>query len=104
MKNKIVTAAEAVAGIKDGDTIMVSGFLGTGSPEILLDALVEKGVKHLTLIANDGGLRAEFTGTTDKGVAKLITAGMVDHIIASHIGMNPDIGNGALAGTMKYTL
>jgi acetate CoA/acetoacetate CoA-transferase alpha subunit len=104
LKNKIVTAAEAVAAIKDGDTIMVSGFLGTGSPEILLDALVEKGVKHLTLIANDGGLRAEFTGTTDKGVAKLITAGMVDHIIASHIGMNPDIGNGALAGTMKYTL
>ncbi|MFA7462805.1 MAG: CoA-transferase, partial [Anaerovoracaceae bacterium] len=34
LKNKIVTAAEAVAGIKDGDTIMVSGFLGTGSPEI----------------------------------------------------------------------
>ena len=35
--NKVITADEAVAGIEDGMTIMVSGFLGTGSPEILLD-------------------------------------------------------------------
>lgn len=104
MKNKIVTAAEAVAGIKDGDTIMVAGFLGTGSPEILLDALLEKGVKHLNVIANDGGLPAEMTGTTDKGIAKLITAGCVDHLTASHIGMNPDIWKAVEAGTMTYTL
>ena len=35
--NKVITADEAVAGIEDGMTIMVSGFLGTGSPEILMD-------------------------------------------------------------------
>ena len=50
MINKIKTAQEAVAGVKDGMTIMVGGFLATGSPEILMDALVEKGVKHLTVI------------------------------------------------------
>ena len=54
--NKVITADEAVAGIKDGMTIMVGGFLGTGSPEILMDALVRKCVKHLTVIGNDGGL------------------------------------------------
>lgn len=56
MINKMKTAQEAVAGIQDGMTIMVGGFLATGSPEILMDALVEKGVKHLTVIGNDGGL------------------------------------------------
>ncbi|QHI73956.1 CoA transferase subunit A [Aminipila terrae] len=104
MINKIRTAEEAVAGIKDGATIMVAGFLGTGTPEILIDALVKKGVKHLTIIANDGGLPAAVTGTTDRGVAKLLSAGMVDHIIASHVGMNPIIGKGMNDGTLQCTL
>lgn len=104
MINKIRTAEEAVAGIRDGMTIMVGGFLGTGSPEILLDALVAKGVKHLTVIGNDGGLPASVTGTTDRGIAKLLTAGMVDHIIASHVGMNPLIGKGMNDGSLKCTL
>ena len=42
--NKVITADEAVAGVKDGMTIMIGGFLGTGSPEIIMDALVRKGV------------------------------------------------------------
>lgn len=104
MSNKIRTAEEAVAEIKDGATIMVGGFLGTGSPEILMDALVKKGVKHLTIIANDGGLPESVTGTTDRGVAKLLSAGMVDHIIASHVGMNPLIGKGMNDGTLQCTL
>ena len=58
MVNKIMTLEQAVADVRDGMTIMVGGFLATGSPEILMDALVEKGVKHLTVIANDGGLDA----------------------------------------------
>ncbi|WP_206458513.1 CoA transferase subunit A [Anaerovorax sp. IOR16] len=103
MINKIRTAEEAVAGIKDGATIMVGGFLGTGSPEILVDALVKKGVKHLTVIGNDGGLPAN-EGTSARGIGKLLEAGMVDHIIASHVGMNPLIGKGMNDGTLKCTL
>ena len=41
MKNKIMTAQEAVAGVPDGATIMVGGFMACGTPEILIDALVE---------------------------------------------------------------
>ncbi len=104
MINKIRTAEEAVADIKDGATIMVAGFLGTGTPEILIDALVKKGVKNLTVIANDGGLPEAATGTTDRGVAKLLSAGMIDHIVASHVGMNPIIGKGMNEGTLKCTL
>ncbi|MCQ2548291.1 MAG: 3-oxoacid CoA-transferase subunit A [Clostridia bacterium] len=109
MSNKIMTAQEAVAGVKDGMTIMVGGFLATGSPEILMDALVEKGVKHLTIIANDGGLDAgqpggEFAGKTSRGVGKLLDHHMVDHIIASHIGVNPKLNEQFAEGTLTYTL
>lgn len=95
MINKIKTAQEAVAGVQDGMTIMVGGFLATGSPEILMDALVEKGVKHLTVIGNDGGLDAgqpagEFAAKTARGIGKLLEHHMVDHIIASHLGVNPE--------------
>lgn len=105
MINKIMTADEAVAGVKDGMTIMVGGFLGTGSPEVLMDALVRKGVKHLTVIGNDGGLPVGTYGAkTARGIGKLLEAGMVDHIIASHVGMNSLIGDGMVAGTLKCTL
>lgn len=103
MINKIRTAEEAVADIKDGATIMVGGFLGTGTPEILIDALVKKGVKNLTVIGNDGGLPAG-EGTTARGIGKLLEAGMVKHIIASHVGMNPLIGKGMNDGSLECTL
>ena len=109
MINKIMTADEAVAGVKDGMTIMVGGFLATGSPEVLMDALVRKGVKHLTVIANDGGLdvgqpAGEFAGKTSRGVGKLLDNHMVDHLIASHIGVNPKINEQIAEGTLRYTL
>ena len=106
--NKVITADEAVAGIKDGMTIMVGGFLGTGSPEILMDALVRKGVKHLTVIGNDGGLAegqpANGPGKTPRGIGKLLEHNMVDHIIASHLGVNPRLNEQFAAGTLTYTL
>lgn len=108
MINKVITADEAVAGVKDGMTIMVGGFLGTGSPEILMDALVRKGVKHLTVIANDGGLDvgqpAFGPGKTARGVGKLLENHMVDHIIATHVGVNPKLNEQFSDGSLKYTL
>ncbi len=106
MTMKIRTAQEAIAGLKDGMTIMVAGFLGTGSPEILMDAILEKGVKHLTVIGNDGGLPRGWYNEYDtpRGIGKLLDAGAVDHIIASHVGVNPLIGKGIIAGTMECTL
>lgn len=108
MINKVITADEAVAGVKDGMTIMVGGFLGTGSPEILMDALVRKGVKHLTVIGNDGGLAegqpANGPGKTPRGIGKLLEHHMVDHIIASHLGVNPRLNEQFSDGTLTYTL
>ncbi len=104
MIDKMRTARAAVADINDGATIMVGGFLGTGTPEILIDALVEKNIKNLTVIANDGGLPVSVTGTTDRGVAKLLSAGMVKKLYASHVGMNPIIGKGMNEGSLECVL
>jgi acetate CoA/acetoacetate CoA-transferase alpha subunit len=85
MRNKILNSGdEAVAAIKDGSVIMVGGFMACGTPEILIDALVKKGVKNLTVICNDGGW-------PDKGVGKLIANGQVRRLIASHVGLNPEV-------------
>ena len=84
MKSKIMTASEAVAEIKDGATVMVGGFMACGTPEILIDALVEKGVKNLTIICNDAGVPG-------RGVGKLLSNGQIKTLIASHVGLNPEV-------------
>lgn len=84
MIDKIKTAQEAVAGIKDGAAVMVGGFMATGTPEILIDALVEKGSKNLTVICNDAGVPG-------RGVGKLLTNGQIHTLIASHVGLNPEV-------------
>ena len=85
MLNKIRSSAdEAVAPIKDDAVIMVGGFMGCGTPEILIDALVKKAVKGLTIICND----ACYPG---RGVAKLISNGQVKTLIASHVRLNPEV-------------
>ncbi len=84
MKSKISTAAEAVAPIHNGATVMVGGFMACGTPEILIDALVEKNVKNLTIICNDAGVPG-------RGVGKLLSNGQIKTLIASHVGLNPEV-------------
>jgi acetate CoA/acetoacetate CoA-transferase alpha subunit len=71
--------------LKDGMSIAVGGFLTNGTPEKLIDLVVESNVKNLTIICNDGGYE-------DKGVGKLIVNNQVKKLIASHIGTNPYVG------------
>lgn len=81
MKQKI-SPEQAASQIKDGSVLMIGGFLGVGSPLKLIDALVAKGVKDLTIICND-------TATPDKGLGKLVANNQVKKVITSHIGTNP---------------
>ena len=97
MKNKIKTIEEAIAPISDGARIMVGGFMATGTPEILIDALVKKGVCNLTIICNDGG----YPG---RGVAKLIANHQVKTLIASHVGLNPEVGRQMVSGELEVVL
>jgi acetate CoA/acetoacetate CoA-transferase alpha subunit len=78
------TAEEAVAPIGDGATVMIGGFMACGTPEILIDALVKKGVKGLTVICNDAGIPGRGTG-------KLLAKGQIKTLIGSHFGLNPEV-------------
>lgn len=83
--NKIVSIDVAMDHVKDGMTIMIAGFLGVGTPEKFIDELIKRGIKDLTIIAND-------TSFIDKGLGRLINNKQVKKVIASHIGTNPETG------------
>lgn len=82
---RIVSKKHALEQIKDGMTLMIGGFLAVGTPEILVDGIVEKGVRDLTVIGND-------TGFPDRGIGKLVVSKQVKSVIVSHIGTNPETG------------
>jgi acetate CoA/acetoacetate CoA-transferase alpha subunit len=94
---KLITLDEAVDQVKDGMTIMVGGFLGCGSPHKIIDKLVEKGVKDLTLICNDSGF-------PEVGVGKLVVNKQIKKLIASHVGTNPETGRQMNEGEMEVVL
>lgn len=79
---KVISIQEAAAMVKDGMTIMIGGFLAAGSAINLINAIAEGPAKDLTLICNDAGY-------PDRGSGRLIAAGKVKKLIASHIGTNP---------------
>lgn len=83
--------------IKDKQLIMVGGFLTCGTPEKLIDWIVETNVKDLTIICNDAGY-------PDKGVGKLIANNQVRKLIASHIGTNPYAGKLMSEGILEVQL
>lgn len=76
INKRFETAIEAVAKIKDGSTIMISGFGDAGNPTELVHALVEQGAQDLTIVNNNAG-------TGHLGLAKLLKAGRVKKIICS---------------------
>lgn len=88
------TAAEL---IPDGASLMIGGFMAVGSPERMIDALVARKPRNLTLICNDAA-------TPGKGVGKLISAGMVSRVIASHIGLNPEMQAKMISGEIECHL
>jgi acetate CoA/acetoacetate CoA-transferase alpha subunit len=95
--NKLITVEEAADMIHDGMSIMFGGFLGVRNPFKLVDAIIDKGVKDITLIAND-------TSFSEVGIGKLIVNKQVKKVIASHIGTNKETGNQMNAGEMEVEL
>lgn len=78
MLNKVVASLEdAVAGIQDGSTVLIGGFGASGVPEALLVALLDTGVKGLTVVNNNAG-------NGEVGLSQLIRAGRVEKMICSY--------------------
>lgn len=94
---KFVSVQDAADLVKDGMTVAIGGFLGCGNPHHIIDALVEKGVKDLTVIAND-------SPATGFGLAKLIDNHQVKRFIASHVGLNPNVATQMNDGSMEVWL
>lgn len=82
---KIKTVEEAMEYIQDGMTIMIAGFGGVGSSYRLVNEIIKKNVKNLTLISIDAG-------DPDVGPDHIIQNEQVKKLITSHIGATPTTG------------
>ena len=96
MKGALKPSAAAEM-INDGATLMIGGFMAVGTPDRMIDALVERRVRNLTIIAND-------TAMPGRGIGKLISARIVSRVIVSHIGLNPETQALMIAGELACEL
>jgi len=83
--------------LHDGMVVMFGGFLGVGTPEKIIQVIIDSGVGGITLIAND-------TAFMDKGVGRLIVSRQVKKAIVSHIGTNPCTGKQMMANEIEVEL
>lgn len=101
---KVVGLKQATELIKDGMTLMVGGFMGCGSPQKLLEELSKSDVKNLTIICNDGSMANGPDGSDYYGVAKLIHNRQVKKLIATHVGLNPEVAQQLNAKELEVSL
>ena len=94
---KVLSVKDAINLIQDGASVMISGFLDCGAPQILVDELVNQNKQNLTMIANDTTFPH-----SDKG--KLIVNKQVKKLITTHIGTNPETGRQMQAGEIDVEL
>lgn len=96
-ENKHIEWDDIAPLFSSGMSIMFGGFMGVGTPEGLVSALLEQGYDKLTLIGND-------TAFPDTGVGRLIAAGAAAKVIVSHIGTNSQTGKKMIAGELEVDL
>ena len=91
LKNKIVSVDEAIAIIRDGDTISVSGFVGIGTPDELLIALEQRFLRE----HHPAGLTLVFAAAPgdgkERGLNRLAHKGLIKRVVGGHWGLVPKI-------------
>ncbi len=95
--DKIISVEEALHKIKDGMSVMVSGFLCVGSAKTIVDKIAESNIKDIILIVND-------TGTPTLGCGKWVVNKQVKKVIATHIGLNSETGRQMNEGELDVEL
>jgi len=88
---------EALAGIKDGATLMVGGFGLVGIPENLILGLRDLGVKDLTVISNN-------CGVDDWGLGLLLQNRQIRKMVSSYVGENKEFERQYLSGELEVEL
>lgn len=97
MNKTIANAEEAIKGIQDNMTLMLGGFGLCGIPENCIAALVKKGVKGLTCIANNAGV-------DDFGIGLMLQKHQVKKMISSYVGENAEFERQLLSGELEVEL
>ena len=98
MKKVYPDAASALKGLLKDNMIVASGGFGLcGIPEHSIQALVESGVKGLTIIGNNAGV-------DDFGMGLLLKSRQVKKVIASYVGENKEFERQVLAGELDLQL
>ena len=103
-KKPVITAKEAAAMIPEGATIMCGGFLACGQARAIVKELVASGKGGFTLIGNDMARAVGPMGEEFYGIAELIHNKQVKRVIATHVGMSPEVGEQSAAGTLEVNL
>lgn len=88
---------QAVDGIEDGAILHVGGFGMVGTPESLIQAVYDKGVKNLTIISNN-------CGSDDMGLGILLNKRQISKIICSYVGENREFERQVLSGELELEL
>ena len=102
---KFVSIEEAVKLIPNGSSVMFGGFMGCGNAHRFIDALAKSGVKDLTMICNDASMPGGPMGEEFYGVAKLVHNKQIKKLIATHVGLNPEVATQSMIdGTLEVIL
>ncbi|MFS8202801.1 CoA transferase subunit A [Streptomyces sp. CWNU-52B] len=97
MDKVVSTAAEAVADIPDGATLAVGGFGLSGVPNVVIQALYERGVSGLGVVSNN-------CGAMESGLAVLLAAGRIARVTGSYIGANKEFARQYLGGELEVEM
>ncbi|MEV6174594.1 CoA transferase subunit A [Streptomyces sp. NPDC051954] len=97
MDKVVATALEAVADVPDGTTLAVGGFGLSGVPNVLIQALYERGVSGLGVVSNN-------CGAMESGLAVLLAAGRIARVTGSYIGANKEFARQYLAGELEVEM
>ncbi len=93
-KTQVISAKEAGALVKDGDTVLIGGFMTNGTAKSIVNEVT---AKDLTVVCNDAGFPNEGTG-------RLLANHQIKRLIATHVGLNKECGDQYNAGELDLKL
>ena len=97
MDKVVASAAEAVADISDGSTLAVGGFGLCGVPSVLIDAVLDAGVRDLEAVSNN-------CGVDEWGLGRLLMEKRLRRMISSYVGENKEFARQYLSGELEVEL
>ena len=97
MSAEVCTPSEAARRVSDGNRVMVGGFGLIGSPLTLIEALLDRGARDLTIMSNNVGQPGE-------GLGRLLREGRISRAVGSYFTSNPDVVTAYEAGELDVEL